>query len=77
MLGKLRAGLSQVGGTRMVIATLAIAWGLKTIQEIVDEQAHRLEVMAQMEQEFLARAAEFNARAEEFLADDASAEASE
>jgi len=57
MLGKLRAGLSQVGGSRVILATLAIAWGLNTIQKVVDEQSARLEALIQAEQDILNRAA--------------------
>jgi hypothetical protein len=61
MLGKLRAGLSQVGGSRVILATLAIAWGLNQIQKVVDEQTMRLAALAQAENDIMNRAAEFAA----------------
>jgi len=61
MLGKLRAGLAQVGGSRVILATLAIAWGLNTIQKVVDEQTIRLAALAQAEEDIMNRAAQFAA----------------
>ena len=57
MLKKLRAGFEQIGGAKVVLATLAIAWGLKTIQSVVEETTERLAMLQVAEndaREFLA-----------------------
>lgn len=54
MLKNMRAGLASIGGAKVIVATLAIAWGLKTIQAVVDEAAERLAMIQAAESEALA-----------------------
>jgi hypothetical protein len=59
MLGNMRKGLASIGGAKVIFATLAIAWGLKTIQAVVDEASERLAMIQAAEEEARAFLNEF------------------
>lgn len=55
MLAKMREALSMIGGPKVVLATIAIGWGLNTIQKVVEEQTVRLMQLQEAENEILNR----------------------